>query len=379
MDVLIAGGGVAGATLAILLGRRGFSVVLFERGHFPREKPCGEGLMPAGVAVLDRLRLAETVGGAPFYGVRYHFGKYTAEGRFPRAPGIPIAGRGQRRKHLDRVLFEAAAATPGVKAHTGACVDAPLLENGRVTGVLVEGEPLRARLVVAADGAHSRIRHCLGLDAESHRKRFGIRVHYRLGKGQEQPPWVDVLLAAGHELYVTPLPDSEILIAGLTDTEYLQAPIHKAFQRWILAQPLLASRLEGAEQCSSPMCASWLARGAVSGVTPGAVLLGDAVGSIDPITGGGMAQALLTAELLAVHIQQGLKKTDDWIWKFERERRVLLRDFKRLTQGVLWLSDHPRLAVKVLLLVRNSPLLFSHLVGVAGGTRKLFSSGILHQ
>ncbi len=54
-DVLISGGGVAGSTLAILLGRRGLQVELFERGHFPREKPCGEGLMPAGVAVLNRL------------------------------------------------------------------------------------------------------------------------------------------------------------------------------------------------------------------------------------------------------------------------------------------------------------------------------------
>src|SRR5258708_23320140 len=62
-DVLICGGGVAGSTLAILLGRRGMQVELFERGHFPREKPCGEGLMPAGVAVLNRLGVGEAVGG----------------------------------------------------------------------------------------------------------------------------------------------------------------------------------------------------------------------------------------------------------------------------------------------------------------------------
>ena len=43
-DVLIAGGGIAGSALAIMLGRRGFSVELFERDHFPKEKPCGEGL-----------------------------------------------------------------------------------------------------------------------------------------------------------------------------------------------------------------------------------------------------------------------------------------------------------------------------------------------
>lgn len=217
VDVLIAGGGVAGSTLAILLGRRGYSVQLLERGQFPREKPCGEGMMPAGVAVLERLGLAEAIGGAPFFGVRYHFGKYTAEGSFPRARGVPIAGRGQRRKHLDRTLFETAAATPGVKAHTGAQVEAPLCENGRVTGVLVEGQPLRARLVVAADGVHSRIRHHLRLDAESPEKRIGIGVHYRLAKGQVQSSWVDVLLASGHELYVTPLPNREVLVAALTD------------------------------------------------------------------------------------------------------------------------------------------------------------------
>jgi len=71
-DVAIAGGGIAGSALAILLGRQGLSVGLFERGTFPREKACGEGLMPGGVAVLRRLGLADAVGGAPFHGVHYH-------------------------------------------------------------------------------------------------------------------------------------------------------------------------------------------------------------------------------------------------------------------------------------------------------------------
>src|SRR5690242_21265558 len=118
-DVLIAGGGVAGSALAILLGRRGLQVELFERGHFPKEKPCGEGLMPAGVAVLNRLGLGEMVGGAPFYGVRYHFGSHVIEGRFPQTEGIPVSGRGQRRKHLDEVLFRTASSAPGVTTHTG--------------------------------------------------------------------------------------------------------------------------------------------------------------------------------------------------------------------------------------------------------------------
>ncbi|HEX2711110.1 MAG TPA: NAD(P)/FAD-dependent oxidoreductase, partial [Candidatus Acidoferrales bacterium] len=173
VDVLIAGGGIAGCALAILLGRDGLTVELFERARFPREKPCGEGLMPAGVAVLEQLGLAEAVGGAPFYGVRYHFGDLMAEGRFPEVAGVPVAGRAQRRKHLDHVLFQAAAATPGVTAETGTLVEAQLCEKGRVAGLIVNGEPRRARLVVAADGVHSRIRHLMGLDIPPRRKRVG--------------------------------------------------------------------------------------------------------------------------------------------------------------------------------------------------------------
>jgi flavin-dependent dehydrogenase len=72
-DVLIVGRGVAGSSLAIMLGRKGLAVRVFEKARFPREKPCGEGLMPEGVAVLQRLGLTAAIGGCPFYGVRFYF------------------------------------------------------------------------------------------------------------------------------------------------------------------------------------------------------------------------------------------------------------------------------------------------------------------
>ena len=67
IGVLIAGGGLAGSAAAIHLTRLALSVEVLERGHFPREKPCGEGLMPAGVLALERLGL-NTSTEAPFQG-----------------------------------------------------------------------------------------------------------------------------------------------------------------------------------------------------------------------------------------------------------------------------------------------------------------------
>ncbi len=370
-DVLISGGGVAGSTLAILLGRRGMQVELFERCHFPKEKPCGEGLMPAGVAVLNRLGVGEAVGGVPFYGVRYHCGDRVIEGRFPKTVGIPVSGCGQRRKHLDEVLFRAAANAPGVIAHTGTHVDGPLSENGRVVGIFVDGQPRRAALVVGADGVHSQLRYKMGLNVPVRRKRFGIRAHFRLAKGHPQAPCVDVFLGHGHELYVTPLPGGEVLVAVLADAQQLVESVERSFRRWLLAEPELAKRLEGADQITPVLATSPLAAQTRSGVAPGFALLGDAAGFLDPITGGGMTQALMTAELLNRYVPDRVSEDDSWLWKFERARRALLFDYRILTRMVLSLADHPRLGQRLLWIMDALPSFFSHVIGVSGGVRRL--------
>ena len=331
--------------------------------------------MPGGVAVLNRLELSESVGGAPFHGVRYHFGGHTAEGRFPRVPGFPSSGCGQRRKHLDQVLFQAAASTPGVAAHMGVRVDSPLLENGRVVGLSVEGEPHRAKLVVAADGLHSRIRRQLGLEIPVSRKRLGARAHFRLAPDREQPPWVDVFVRSGHELYVTPLPLREVLVAALADGEALRDTMDLTFTGWVESEPALAARLQGAEQVTSLLCTAPLSGQVRAGFAPGVVLLGDAAGFVDPITGGGMTQALMTAELLARYMLGGLDTSDDWIGEFDRVRRAMLRDYRRLTRMVLWLADHLFWTERLLSVLRLSPAVFSHLIGVSAGMNSLFSNG----
>ena len=369
--IIIVGGGMAGASLAIALGQAGQTVELFDAQTFPRDKPCGEGLMPSGVSALRRLGLADGGGGVVFHGVRYHVGSRVAVGRFPASAEHGNCGRGQRRLVLDRCLFERAAATPGVTAHPGVAVEGPLVENDRVTGVRLDGGEVRAPLVVAADGAHSRFRHRLGLNVPVPSSRIGARRHYRLS-GRSAPPWVDIFLGPSHEFYVTPLPGGEVLVALLAEAGVVQPPIETLFDRWRQEPHALRELLEDAEPIS-PLLATPLAATARQGVAPGVALLGDAAGFIDPITGGGMAQALVTSERLAQFIvAQGAEHADAWLPAFERERNGLLRDYRRLTQGVLALARRPALARTALSALSWTPALFSHLVGVSAGTRALF-------
>jgi 2-polyprenyl-6-methoxyphenol hydroxylase-like FAD-dependent oxidoreductase len=407
VDVLIAGGGPAGAAAALLLGRAGLTVELVERSRFPREKPCGEGLMPGGVQALARWGLADAVGGAPFVGVRYRAGATVAEGRFPLIEGRAAVGRGQRRLVLDRALFEAAAATAGVRACHGAPVERPILEGGRVVGLVVDGRPRRARLVVAADGLRSPLRRQLGLDgAPPARPRVGLRAHFRLAARRPPVPWVEVYLGRGYELYVTPLPGGELLVAGLAEADLLaRAPSEpgegwpppgsgsgagwlapasgpvddrplagaaaRAFAGWIAEQPALAARLAGAEQITRLQGRAPLAATARAGAVPGCVLLGDAAGYVDPITGGGLTQALLAAELLAVHAPALLADRPGALAAFDRARRAMLRDYTLLTRALLPLARRPDLAVRIVGRLARWPALFAHLLGVAGGTGRL--------
>jgi menaquinone-9 beta-reductase len=372
-DILIAGGGLAGSSLAVMLGRKGFNVELFDRARFPREKPCGEGLMPGGIAILDRLGLAEQIGGAPFNGVRYHFNGRFAVGQIPKVAGFPHTGKGQRRNVLDNVVLSTAALTPGVRVHTDTRIEAPIVEEGRVVGLIVEGQKIRAPLVVAADGTHSSIREKLGLSGALGRNRFGVRAHFRLAKRSVQEPWVDILVGAGHEVYVTPLPNNEVTVALLAEAASCGENCKTDLLRRCQAFPMLASRLEGAEQVSVAIGASPLSGSARSGVARGVVLLGDAAGFVDPVTGGGMTQALMTAELLAGYISSNQPGDDKWLWSFERERRHMLRDYHFLTQAVLRFSGKPRVTHAVLSVLQRWPSLLSRGIAVSGGIRGLLS------
>lgn len=388
VDVAVVGAGLAGASLAVMLGRAGLTVALYEQHHFPRDKACAEGMMPVGVGVLERLGLRGVLSGSPFGGIRYHGFGQRLEATFPTASGAsgPQAawGSAERRLLLDARLFAAARSTPGVTCHEGTKVEGPLLAWGRVVGVKLPGQIQRARLVVAADGPRSLMRRRLELDPPRRdRARMGVRAHFKLADGNpavdEAADRVEVFVGGGHELYVTRLPDRQISLALLAERAAFAKGVDRFFTRARGEHPRLQALLEGAQQTSELGGRTPLAMRARRGWVPGLVLLGDAAVAIDPVTGAGMSHALLSAELLAAaiarppapHKPADLRAGDDVIEEFDRRRGASYREAVLFSNLVLQLVRRPRVARGSFRLMRAVPSLFSHLIGVAGGVRPL--------
>lgn len=364
--MLIVGGGPAGSALAVQLGRRGLTVDLLDRSHFPRDKPCGEGILPGGVEVLTAMGLVDALGGQKLLGVQYHVGKHIARAEFGwKADGSQRFGLGQRRQALDHILWTTAKATQGVEVHPGVVVTHVLIEGDRALGVVAEGVEYRARWIVGADGASSVLRRALRLERIDEPRRVGLRAHFRNISSDVPLDHIQVFLRPGYELYLTPLPDRQVLVAALTFQDNA-AKLRKNFRIWCGQEPLLSQWLCGSEQSSELMGRSALRRRLASGPLPrGLTFIGDAAASSDPITAAGISRALKDAHLLAQTLPEMISGSRSAERRFTRSRDAGARTHRLLGQGLLSLSERPRAAECACQLLNSFPSALRALVGIA--------------
>ncbi|MGA5465295.1 NAD(P)/FAD-dependent oxidoreductase [Mycobacterium sp. NPDC050041] len=162
-DVVVVGARCAGSPLAVMLARRGFSVCVVDKAQFPSETPSTHVIQPCGASVLERIGALEAVlaaGAVPIDRITLVNEDVRIDGGldpavFPR-PGLCV-----RRLTLDALLVEAAGAA-GVDVRTGVKVAGLLTDGGRVVGVETDRGPIRARLVVGADGRQSKVAVTVG-------------------------------------------------------------------------------------------------------------------------------------------------------------------------------------------------------------------------
>jgi 2-polyprenyl-6-methoxyphenol hydroxylase-like FAD-dependent oxidoreductase len=363
-EVMIVGGGPAGIAAAIALRQRGIDCTVVEARPAGIDKACGEGLMPDSRETLAQLGISLTAAdGHPFHGIRFANSAHRVDACFPSGTGI-----GVRRPHL-HALLTARAEQTGVRILWNSRVQLPQVEPAPVGALrtalpvyrtaLVNGQPLRFRWLIGADGQASTVRRWAGLDrARTRSVRFGFRTHYRVA------PWskfVEVHWARGGQLYITPVAPDCVCVVYITRNP-------RCDRTNILAHfPEVAARLAGAETVSTQ-------RGAVTAscklrnvATDFVALLGDASGSADAITGEGLAISFRQALALADSIRA------DSLQPYRRAHRQIGKLPFAMGELMLTLDRWPGLQVRAFRAFASTPIFFEDLLHAHMGEKSLVS------
>jgi flavin-dependent dehydrogenase len=290
-DLLVAGGGPVGLATALYAARAGLDVAVIEPRPSAIDKACGEGLMPGAVQALSELGVP--LDGLPITGIRYVDDSRTVEARFRHG-----AGRGVRRTTLHAALCDAA-----LEADVVTFQRAVRTVEDRGDHLLVDGEP--TRYLIAADGLHSPVRRMVGLDRTCHqRRRYGQRHHVAVS------PWtslVEVHWSAVGEAYVTPVAPDLVGVAVLT-TE------RRRLDDLLAEFPRLASRLDG-PTVTSVRGAGPLRQRSRRRVAGRVLLVGDASGYVDALTGEGIALGLAQARAAVEAVVAGRPHRYELAWR----------------------------------------------------------------
>jgi geranylgeranyl reductase family protein len=322
-DVLVVGAGPGGSAAAYYLARHGVDVTVIDKARFPREKVCGDGLTPRSVKAIQDMGVdVDDPRFEKVIGMRVHSQRTTIQLPWPDLTSFPPFGLVMPREGFDHLLVQRAVkAGANLLEQTDAV--APIVEDGYVRGASVrpagerDAEPgtIRARYVLAADGAASRFATPVGVTRDATRPlgiaaRRYFRVDYHPGPWIES--WLDLwdgdLLLPGYG-WLFPIAGGRInLGAGLLNTfeNFENVSAQRLFDTF--AQMLPAEWNIGEDTAEGRVLSGPLPMGLNRNprAVPGLLLIGDAVGAVNPFNGEGIAYAIESAKMAADLVHEAL-------------------------------------------------------------------------
>lgn len=326
-DVAVVGGGPVGLAAAIEARMAGLSVLLLEQRAGAIDKACGEGLMPGALPLLARLGVV--VDGHALLGVTYVGAGRSVTHRFAGTGGM-----GVRRTTLHAALT-ARLDELGVQRAT-AKVDA-VRQTPDAVVVGMGTTEYTARYLLGCDGLHSTVARLAGLREPprstrrlpgrtiSRERRYGVRQHFFVA------PWsnnIEVYYGKAAELYVTPVSETVVGIAMLARRGI-------DFDAAVAAAPDLAAHLAGRRAASERRGAGPFSQRTRARTQGRVLLVGDASGYVDAITGEGLRLGMAQAREAVRCVVAGRPGDYEMAW------RQQTRDFRVLTTGLVALATSP--------------------------------------
>lgn len=326
-DVIVVGAGPAGATAATALAQKGYDVLLLDRHQFPRDKTCGDAVPADAIALLWRLGMREKLEKAVERGELYPL-----QGMLLVSPrGHELHAKFDHRQHgadsyvAPRLHFDALIQEHAIDSGAEFCqaqVKEPLVENGKIVGVRAQMngrvKDLRAKLVIGADGVTSVItRHLRPKERQHMDGHRAVALRAYIDDIQEYPQEVEFYLykdiLPGYA-WIFPIGDNKANIGlGMRLDHFRQKKYNlEKMLKDFLEMPGIKKRLLRGGQLRD--VATWQlnfgSQKNLQHVFDGAILVGDAAGFINPLTGGGIHNGLISAELAAQVADEAFKAED---------------------------------------------------------------------